>query len=128
VIADAAGLTRVVINLLTNAAEASAPGDTIAVTVEQVDADQVMLAVADQGCGIPETVIDRLFDPFFTTKENGTGLGLSIAHRLIEAFGGQLIARNRPEGGAEFVLYLRDGRTLSADASEDSTSRQTTAA
>jgi two-component system C4-dicarboxylate transport sensor histidine kinase DctB len=49
-----------------------------------------------------------LFEPFFTTKPagEGLGLGLSISLTIAESFGGTLRARNRPEGGAEFILEL----------------------
>ena len=66
----------------------------------------VELAVRDEGSGIPPEVLEKLFDPFFTTKAAGTGLGLAIAHRLVEAHGGRLRARNRAEGGAEFTVVL----------------------
>jgi signal transduction histidine kinase len=55
---------------------------------------------------LSEETIEKVFDPFFTTKESGTGLGLTIAHRLVEAHGGKLAARNQSGGGAEFVVVL----------------------
>jgi len=103
------GLQRVLINLLVNAAEASPPGATVSVEVDAPRDGQVALRVVDRGCGLPEGALDRLFDPFFTTKPNGTGLGLTVAHRLVEAYGGALTARNRPEGGAEFTVVLPAG-------------------
>ena len=48
----------------------------------------------------------RLFEPFYSTKPEGMGLGLSLCQSLIERFGGHIEARNRPEGGAEFVVTL----------------------
>jgi len=74
--------------------------------VDAGTAGELTLAVRDQGPGLPDEIRDRIFDPFFTTKPHGTGLGLTIAHRLIEAYGGRLAARNRPEGGAEFSIAL----------------------
>lgn len=100
------GLQRVLVNLIVNAAEASPPGRTVTVRVGPPRAGQVMLAVTDEGAGLADEVQDRLFDPFFTTKEHGTGLGLTIAHRLVEAYGGRLMARNRAAGGAEFTVAL----------------------
>jgi signal transduction histidine kinase len=64
------------------------------------------ICVTDNGPGIPAQVLDQIFEPFVTTKETGTGLGLSICHRIAEAHGGDLIAFNRPEGGASFLLTL----------------------
>lgn len=103
--ADQDGLQRVLINLVVNAAEASASGRTVRLTVA-ADGDRVQIRVLDEGAGIPDEIRDQIFDPFFTTKQQGTGLGLTIAHRLIEAYGGQLTAANRPIGGAEFVVAL----------------------
>lgn len=65
------------------------------------------LRVRDSGPGVPETVLDAVFDPFFTTKRGeGTGLGLSISQTLIQRAGGLISLRNRPEGGAEFTVWL----------------------
>ncbi len=102
---DPDALQRAVVNLISNAAEASPRGGRVRFELEAVAGD-VQLRVIDQGHGLPGDLPDRVFDPFFTTKRNGTGLGLSIAYRLIEAHGGRLTAHNRPEGGAEFVVTL----------------------
>jgi two-component system sensor histidine kinase HupT/HoxJ len=55
--------------------------------------------------------LSRLFDPFFTTKPvgKGTGLGLSISYGIIEQHQGHLVARNHPQGGAEFTIELPFG-------------------
>jgi signal transduction histidine kinase len=69
----------------------------------------VCIRMADNGVGIPAEIQDKLFDPFFTTKAvgKGTGLGLSIGHRIVtEQHHGQLLCRNAPEGGAEFIIKL----------------------
>lgn len=105
VYADASALQRVLINLISNAADASRSGGAVELAIEEC-ASGVVIRVLDQGCGIPEDVLDKLFDPFFSTKATGTGLGLAIAHRTVEAHGGHLTARNRPEGGAEFCVWL----------------------
>jgi signal transduction histidine kinase len=126
--ADADGLQRVLINLVVNAAEASPPGRTVRVEVAAGADAEVELRVIDEGSGLTDAIRDRVFDPFFTTKQHGTGLGLTIAHRLIEAYGGRLSARNRPEGGAEFLVVLPQV-DASAGAEEcDGPQRQFTAA
>jgi signal transduction histidine kinase len=104
--ADGAALQRVFVNLITNAAQASPAGGVVTVTLDLERDGQVAAGVADRGAGLDEETVEKMFNPFFTTKENGTGLGLTIAHRLVEAHGGNLIARNRPEGGAEFMVVL----------------------
>jgi signal transduction histidine kinase len=106
VLAEAAALQRVFVNLIANAAQASPPNATVVVRVPAGRDGQTEVRVTDDGPGLPEEIIEKVFDPFFTTKENGTGLGLTIAHRLVEAHGGSLTAGNRPEGGAEFVIML----------------------
>lgn len=109
VIVDEQAIQRVLINLITNAAEASASGTTVSVHVECEEDGSVSVSVRDRGCGIPSDQLERIFDPFFTTKVSGTGLGLAIAHRLVEAHGGRLRARNRAEGGADFSIVLPGG-------------------
>lgn len=103
--ADPGGLQRVLVNLVVNAAEASPPGRVVRLRAG-VETGAVAIRVSDEGTGLPEEIRHRIFDPFFTTKQHGTGLGLTIAHRLTEAYGGRLQADNRPEGGAEFVVWL----------------------
>ncbi|MFH1745710.1 MAG: ATP-binding protein [Planctomycetota bacterium] len=103
---EADGLQRVLVNLMVNAVQASPAGGTVFVKVAAPCNGEVTLSVMDAGRGLADEVLDRLFDPFFTTKDHGTGLGLTIAHRLIEAYGGRLTARNRDSGGAEFMVVL----------------------
>lgn len=64
------------------------------------------IRVADNGPGIAENVLANIFEPFITTKDTGIGLGLSNCQRIAAAHAGTLTARNRPQGGAEFVLTL----------------------
>ncbi|WP_207061385.1 sensor histidine kinase [Motiliproteus sp. SC1-56] len=84
---DAQRLLQVFVNLLNNAADASAPGQTLTID-SRMDGRQQSLKVSveDQGSGIPAEVQDRLFEPFFTTKEpgKGTGLGLSLVYSIVE--------------------------------------------
>ncbi|MBN2446351.1 MAG: sensor histidine kinase [Phycisphaerae bacterium] len=122
------GLQRVLVNLISNAAEASAPGSAVVVNVSRCGDEFVEIRVSDQGPGLPDEVRERLFEPFFTTKDNGTGLGLTIAHRLIEAHGGQLSAHNRAEGGAEFVIVLPAAPVGDGTRVTDASGQQTNAA
>ena len=68
----------------------------------------MVLEVLDAGPGIPPDVMARIFEPFFTTKPagEGTGLGLSISHGIIRAHGGDILAENRPGGGARIRIEL----------------------
>jgi len=100
-------LQQVLVNLISNAADAMAPGGVVALAVSTVGG-RIRLTVRDTGRGIPEP--ERMFDPFYTTKEvgasEGMGLGLSISYGIVKSFGGEISGRNRPEGGAEFTVEL----------------------
>lgn len=88
---DAQRLAQVLINLLSNARDASRPGDCI--RVRTVLAEQsIHLIIEDEGSGIPKAVQDRLFEPFYTTKDpgQGTGLGLALVYSIVEEHYGQI--------------------------------------
>ncbi|MFZ0698733.1 MAG: ATP-binding protein [Thermoplasmata archaeon] len=106
---DRGQLIQVLTNILNNGYEAmdGAPGGRLRIEVRAVDR-LAEVEVTDSGPGISPDAIDHLFEPFFTTKPEGrgTGLGLAICDGLIQAHHGQLTARNRPEGGASFVVQL----------------------
>ena len=104
VLGDRHGLQQVVLNLVTNAAQAVTenPRDRPReITVSTWFDGQVHLRVADSGPGIPEHVLQNVFTPFFTTKEpgKGTGLGLSITYSIVESHGGHLTIEPPPAGG-----------------------------
>ncbi len=105
---DVGQIQRVLLNLVLNAIDATGDGGVVRVRDRGVSRDGALrvLAVEDDGPGIPEDHLDRIFNPFFTTKDQGTGLGLAIAHRIVESHEGRLTAANRPEGGAVFTLAL----------------------
>ncbi|MGH7531155.1 MAG: ATP-binding protein, partial [Gemmatimonadales bacterium] len=114
VLGDRHGLQQVVLNLVTNAAQAVAdnpPGRPRRITVATWFDGQVHLRVGDSGPGIPEEVAQSVFTPFFTTKEpgKGTGLGLSITYSIVERHGGHIVLE-RPAGeaagGAAFRVDL----------------------
>jgi len=106
VFGDRHGLQQVVLNLVSNAAQAVAENPrerTREVTVSTWFDGQVHLRVADNGPGIPDDLLPSVFTPFFTTKEpgKGTGLGLSITYSIVESHGGQITIEPRdPRGGA----------------------------
>jgi len=74
----------------------------------QVQGNQIQVAIADNGSGIPESVRDRLFDPFYTTKPvgRGTGLGLYISFQIIEKHKGTLRCISEPNQGTEFIIDI----------------------
>lgn len=118
--ADPGELQQVVVNLILNAAQAMGQQGQLAIGLGSETRDGVegaCITVTDTGPGIPEDKLDSVFDPFFTTKQaEGTGLGLSISQTLIQRTGGLIEARNRPEGGAEFTVWLPSAVTRNVAA------------
>jgi len=111
---------RVILNLITNAFYSvqqkktlrQAQGDnsyepTVAVSTKKTG-DKVQIKVADNGNGIPQSVLDKIFQPFFTTKPTGqgTGLGLSLSYDIIKAHSGELKVENKEGEGAAFIIIL----------------------
>lgn len=102
VVADAGGLERVLVNLLTNAYRYGGPN----VLVEaRHTRDTVRLTVSDDGSGVPEELVPHLFKPF-RAQAGGTGLGLSIVLGLVEAFGGSIVYHRAESAGARFEVNL----------------------
>ena len=100
---DGEKVSQVLVNLILNAMEAAEAGGHIAVTVIVVE-NKCTLTVVDDGPGIEPGLLPKLFEPFVTGRESGTGLGLSISRRIAESLCGTLEARNRADGGAEFLF------------------------
>ena len=109
---DEALLRQALLNLVRNAAEAArdagqTPKITLSGTVEELGGRKWQrVAIADNGPGIPAQELPKVFLPFYTTKSEGTGLGLAVVQKVALQHGGSIEARNRPGGGAEFLLWL----------------------
>ena len=114
---DAEQLRQVFLNLALNAVQAMADKTDGSAQLQIVTglrptgrlgsvAHSIEVRFQDKGTGIDPQAMKNLFIPFFTTKERGTGLGLPISQRIIENHGGFIEARNRPGGGATFVVIL----------------------
>jgi len=114
-------LTRLMVNLVKNAAEAMPGGGRIEMGLYEQPAgadtaQSLLLTVEDNGPGIPEATLDRIFEAGYTTRtgenaDNGwitmhRGLGLSITRSIVEAAGGRVRAVNRPSRGARFEIEL----------------------
>ena len=125
VMGDRYELQQVLLNLLINARQAMlGRGGSITIKAQAVDAEEVRLQVIDTGPGIPARLIPNIFQPFFTTKgttrkgeQKGTGLGLSICYGIIKEHGGDISARNRPDGGA--IIAVRLPAAVAAQVSEN---------
>lgn len=112
-------INQVILNLLSNAAQATSDADgKITVTTGMRDAEHVVVAVADNGSGIPADILPKIFDPFFTTKQvgKGTGLGLSICYKIVENHGGKLEVQSTPGLGTRFSLILPVNPPSTAEA------------
>ncbi len=108
VIADPHQLEQVFLNIINNALDAMvehSAGGVLKITVLRKD-DLVCIEFADSGPGLKDAT--RIFDPFYTTKKigKGTGLGLSICYGIVKEHGGEILARNRDEGGAVIEVRL----------------------
>ncbi|MBR8833214.1 MAG: MASE1 domain-containing protein [Stigonema ocellatum SAG 48.90 = DSM 106950] len=119
---DAGSLNQVFMNLLSNAVDAleesnqgrsfqdiSANPNTISIQTRQIDTNQVMIMISDNGIGIPEEICSKLFDPFFTTKPvgKGTGLGLFISYQIVtQKHGGNLWCESTLGQGTKFVIEI----------------------
>jgi signal transduction histidine kinase len=89
---DRKKFAQVIINLVSNAALATAPGDVIRVELDELrDQGRAVVTVVDRGAGMPPDVLARLGEPFFSTRgDRGSGLGVGICKRIVEAHGGAL--------------------------------------
>ncbi|OGG44933.1 MAG: hypothetical protein A3F84_05715 [Candidatus Handelsmanbacteria bacterium RIFCSPLOWO2_12_FULL_64_10] len=107
-------LEQVFLNLIQNAAHAMGMGGALTLSADAEGGD-VVLTVADTGCGIPEEHIGQVFDVFFTTKPagKGTGLGLSICKRIVEEHGGSVGVESEVGVGTRFTIRLPGVRNVS---------------
>ena len=100
-------LGQVVLNLITNAADAMSDSDARRLSITLTDGAPVTLRLSDTGPGIEEP--EKIFDPFYSTKlvgsGDGMGLGLSISYGLVQSFGGKITGANTGHG-AEFTVEL----------------------
>ena len=67
---------------------------------------QMVMTIADNGCGVPDGRRDQIFVPFFTTKPGGSGIGLNLARHVALGHGGQLDVRANQPSGSVFTLIL----------------------
>jgi two-component system sensor histidine kinase KdpD len=102
-------------NLLDNAVKYSPPDAPVDINA-RANRDQAEIEIRDRGVGIPGGDLKRIFEKFYRAEKphrvSGTGLGLSISKGIIEAHGGEIVARNNPDTGATFIitLPLHDGQ------------------
>ena len=115
---DAARLSQVLSNLLSNAAKYTAPGGDISIAAETIAGGGLIIHVRDSGIGIDPRVLPTIFDLFVQVDHGGEfgtgglGIGLALARQLVEMHGGRLDARSDGAGrGSEFSIWLPPSAT-----------------
>ena len=119
---DPGHLESTILNLAINSRDAMPEGGKITITTANTTVDgaflethadftagdYVMIAVADDGIGMPADILERCFDPFFTTKEvgKGSGLGLSMVYGFVHQSGGHVWIESAPGRGTVVRIYL----------------------
>ncbi len=105
---DALLMERVVINLLENCLKYTPSGTAIEIS-GRIEGPELLVAIADQGPGVPAGQEERIFEKFYQAapgSQRGAGLGLTICRSIVEAHGGRIWAANRPEGGVTFFFTI----------------------
>lgn len=97
-------IRQVILNLARNGFESMAAGGVITIKT-YLENDQAVIAVSDQGSGIPPEVLKNIGKPFLTTKDNGTGLGLAVSYNIVHRYGGTINIETGTEG-TTFVIKL----------------------
>jgi signal transduction histidine kinase len=116
---DADQLRQVFVNLLGNAADASAENAVITITttiaqraapgegrVNDTRRRLAQITIADTGSGMDARTLARLFEPFFTTKKRGTGLGLAVSRKIVEQHGGKIEVESTANVGTRFHVNI----------------------
>ncbi len=113
--ADPDLLGQVVVNLLDNALKFS-PGGGVVTVRAWPEGDEVIIAVSDQGIGIPPDKLGRIFERFYqvdgstSRRFGGMGIGLALCKAIVEAHGGRIWAESAGEGqGSTFYVALPVG-------------------
>ncbi len=112
---DSRQIGRALLNLLQNATDAiearlagdcaEGPAGEIQVGLEEREGG-LLIAVEDNGCGLPTKQRHRLTEPYMTTRTRGTGLGLAIVRKIMEDHGGRVLLEDRAGGGARVSLFF----------------------
>lgn len=99
-------LTQALLNLYLNAIQAIGTDGSLAVSVELVGGERLVITVTDSGKGISPDDLAKIFNPYFTTKATGTGLGLTIVQKVIEEHQGSITVASHVPSGTRFTLAI----------------------
>jgi PAS domain S-box-containing protein len=97
-------IKQMILNLIRNGLEAMAPGSYLAIRTS-FEGEEVVLAISDQGKGIPPEHLDKMGIPFFTTKDYGTGLGLAMCYKIAARHNAEITIETCPEGTTFFIKF-----------------------
>jgi len=122
VLIDPSLMQQAVLNLVKNAIQAMEDGniksntnlkkdtnlayDKLITITSFIDGEFVALVIADTGCGMTESQVEKIFEPYYTTKSNGTGLGLTVLFKIIKAFSGDVSVHSTLGEGSEFTIKI----------------------
>lgn len=106
ILLDENEIRQLLLNLVRNAIEAMAHKGGLVQIRTYREAEQIILAISDNGPGIPAHMVEQLGTPFLTTKDTGTGLGLSICYRIVHRHGAVMKVKTGP-AGTEFLIYFK---------------------
>ncbi len=101
-------LHQILMNLILNALQACHEDGRVDVYAHRLN-DFVEIIICDDGCGLPENLIDQLFEPLVTSKADGTGLGLAIVKQLVAEMKGTVTLSDRTDGGVEAKIIFPRG-------------------
>ena len=120
---DADKLSKVLINILSNAYKFTPDEGKIILELSRVNDEKIRISITDNGIGIPENELENVFEQFYQIKNEGSsnyqgsGIGLHISKEFVLLHGGEIWAENMPEGGTRFVILL----PCKEEATEDET-------
>lgn len=104
---DPEQVSRMIINLLTNAVQAKIPDKTLTINVKTKNSNgALMIIIEDDGAGIDEELHDKIFLPQFTTKTSGMGLGLAITQSIVQSMSGTISFTSKPDSGTSFKIII----------------------
>lgn len=104
-VCDFTKLEVVFTNLIINAIQAMNNVGQVDIRITELD-KQIIIQVADTGCGIPQNILSKIFEPLFTTKQTGTGLGLASCKKIIEQHDGMIEIYSTEGQGTIFTIKL----------------------
>ncbi|MCX7965780.1 MAG: ATP-binding protein [Syntrophorhabdaceae bacterium] len=101
----------VIMNFISNAIDAIKGKGMIRIDIKE-DKNNIIIVIADNGCGMNEEIRKNIFNPFFTTKDKGVGLGLFIVHNIVQAHSGYIEVDSTEGAGSTFTIYLPKERKI----------------